>query len=113
MQYDTMPEELRVLKVWVTKGFQRKKIVYHGRGQFGMGLIRKTHVNVQIGMMNWDEVINNPKLRSFEKKTWINRQKFMEKLKKDGPIEYPIVQLIRKRNQRERDENRGTYETFV
>mmetsp|Transcript_6164 Transcript_6164/g.5510 ORF Transcript_6164/g.5510 Transcript_6164/m.5510 type:complete len:201 (-) Transcript_6164:16-618(-) len=82
LQFDAIPEELRVKEVLVSKGMAIKKMRIMGRGRTGFGYKRYTHVRIQIEKINFDKMISQQKSYN-QKLKWTKRKQLVEKIKAD------------------------------
>ena len=83
LNYQAIPEELIVKEIYVTKGTSRKKIRIMGRGRTGIGVIRKSHVNIKVEKIDCAQIAArqaNPVLRA----KWLKRQALVESIKENG-----------------------------
>jgi hypothetical protein len=62
-RYNTIPEELYVKEIFVTKGMQFKKLRYHGRGRASIARKKRSHVTIKVTTVNWPEMIKKQKDR--------------------------------------------------
>lgn len=87
MQYDAIPEELRVKEVLITKGFARKRIRIMGKGRTGIGYKRSSHIRIVIEKINFQSMINKQKSLN-QRLKWIKRKALAEekKLKEKVPL---------------------------
>jgi hypothetical protein len=90
INFDAIPEELIVKEIFVTKGSSRKKLRIMGRGRQGVGMIRKSHVNIIVEKINCAEIAvrhSNPVVRA----KWIHRQNIVSKLRSAPPTPVTVA----------------------
>lgn len=81
--HQTIPEELFVKEIFVTKGFAQKRMRIMGRGRTGFGYKRKTHVRVKLEKIDFGKMIAGAKTFS-QKQKWKTRKSFVEGLKQES-----------------------------
>lgn len=81
--HESIPEELLVKEVFVTKGVAMKRMRIMGRGRTGVGYMRKTHVTVKLEVINFANMIAKAKTSS-QKAKWARIQDIVEKKRLAG-----------------------------
>lgn len=84
LNYDAIPEELRVKEISVSKGASYKKIRIMGRGRCGIGRIRSTHVTIKVDKVDFQDCINNA-VTARQKNLWLERKSIVDKLRNTAP----------------------------
>ena len=78
--HQTIPEELFVKEIFVTKGFAQKRMRIMGRGRTGFGYKRKTHVRVKLEKIDFEKMIEGSKSYS-QKQKWIKRHELVKSIR--------------------------------
>lgn len=81
--HESIPEELLVKEVFVTKGIAQKRMRIMGRGRTGIGYMRKSHVTVKLEVINFASMIAKAKT-STQKAKWAKIQEIVEKKRLSG-----------------------------
>jgi ribosomal protein L22 len=84
LNYDAIPEELRVKEIIVNKGASYKKIRIMGRGRTGIGKIRSTHVTIKVDKVDFNKCITDARTPR-QKDLWTTRLKLVEKIRASPP----------------------------
>lgn len=84
LNYDAIPEELKVKEIIVTKGTSYKKLRIMGRGRTGIGKIRSTHVTIKLDKVDFTECIDKA-YTAKQKALWIGRKNIVDKLRNTAP----------------------------
>ncbi len=84
LNYDAIPEELRVKEIIVNKGASYKKIRIMGRGRTGIGKIRSTHVTIKVDKVDFNKCITDARTPR-QKELWKTRQQLVEKIRASPP----------------------------
>lgn len=77
--HQTIPEELFVKEIFVTKGFAQKKMRIMGRGRTGFGYKRRTHVRVKLEKIDFEKMIGECKSYS-QKQKWVKRHELVKSM---------------------------------
>eukprot|EP00388_Colpodella_angusta_P030590 GDKK01019929.1.p1 GENE.GDKK01019929.1~~GDKK01019929.1.p1 ORF type:complete len:182 (+),score=38.53 GDKK01019929.1:37-582(+) len=84
LNYDAIPEELKVKEIIVTKGSSYKKLRIMGRGRTGIGKIRSTHVTIKLDKVDFTECIEKA-YTAKQRSLWTGRKNIVDKLRNTAP----------------------------
>lgn len=84
LNYEAIPEELKIKEIIVTKGASYKKLRIMGRGRTGIGRIRSTHVTIKVDKVDFKDCIDNA-VTLRQKNLWIDRKNIVDKLRNTAP----------------------------
>ncbi len=94
IHHDTIPEEMFVKEVLVTKGRVKKNLTMMGKGRAGVGYTRWAHVTVKVDKVDFEKMIADAKTPEDQKK-WTARWAGVKQLKESGvvppstPLDHP------------------------
>jgi hypothetical protein len=78
--YDALPEQLTIDEVVVNKGFSQKQVRLMGRGRFGVGYKRYSHITMTVKEIDFEKAIDRAPTWSQAQK-WRKRQALVERLR--------------------------------
>lgn len=78
--YQTIPEELMIKEIFITKGFAQKRSRIMGRGRTGYGYRRASHVTVKVEKVDFEDLMTNAKSTNSKAK-WEKRLALVNDIK--------------------------------
>lgn len=84
MKYNTIPEDLIVHEIFVTKGMSKKHMTIMAKGRVGIGYQRWAHVVVKIKKIDFDNRIETAKTLN-QKQQWAKKKEYAEKMRTSRP----------------------------
>ena len=78
--HQTIPEELMVKEIFITKGLQQKRSRIMGRGRTGYGYKRSSHVTVKVEKIDFEAVMIEAKTAN-QRAKWAKRLQMVNEIK--------------------------------
>lgn len=85
MNHGTIPEELKIHEVMITKGHAQKKMRIMGKGMAGFGYTREAHITIKVDKIDFERHIAEAKTIS-QKRKWIDRYNMVKSIKDAGAV---------------------------
>jgi len=77
LTHQTIPEELMVKEIFITKGFAQKRSRIMGRGRTGIGYRRSSHLTVRVEKIDFKDAVDSA-ISANQKNKWEERKKLVD-----------------------------------
>mmetsp|Transcript_30807 Transcript_30807/g.31356 ORF Transcript_30807/g.31356 Transcript_30807/m.31356 type:complete len:181 (+) Transcript_30807:146-688(+) len=83
IRHETIPEELKVQEVSVTKGKTMKRMRIMGRGRTGVGYARWSHITLKLAQIDFDSEIEKATSNN-QRERWRKRKELVERKREES-----------------------------